>query len=387
MNILFADQFSGLGGGQRCLLDVIEEAVSRGWRATVALPGEGPFADAVRRAGAGIIPVPCGPYRSGRKTLRDVLRFSSDVAGQYLRLRTALRDSRCDLVYVNGPRLLPAAAAAKKQVPLLFHAHSRPAQRAALQIAGTALSIADATVVCCCRHVAEGYARWFPSEKLHVIPNGVPDMRAGMASFRRESLNFRIGMLGRIEPSKGQLLVVEALRLLKAHGNGCMLRIWGSPGPGSAAYVETIRRAAEGVSVQILPETSDPSRIFADLDLLVVASANEGMPRVILEAFSAGVPVLASPAGGIPEIVRDGETGFLLSGRSAEHLARGLLRILRNGEDARRLVAEHARHAWEQHHTQELYRSRIADLIAKTTFPAAEEGKSPPPRRTAWPLP
>src|SRR3954453_7733900 len=102
MRILFLDQFSDPGGGQHCLLDVIEETVSRGWFATVALPGDGPFVDAVRRLGVEVIRVPCGPYRSERKSLWDILRFGSDLVWQYRGLRSALGKSDFDLMYVNG---------------------------------------------------------------------------------------------------------------------------------------------------------------------------------------------------------------------------------------------------------------------------------------------
>ena len=72
--------------------------------------------------------------------------------------------------------------------------------------------------------------------------------------------------------------------------------------------------------------------MFAKLDLLVVPSTPaDSTPRVIIEAFSAGVPVVAFAAGGIPEIVRDGQTGFLASDFTAEALAARIRQRLRHG--------------------------------------------------------
>ena len=131
MNVLFLDQYSALGGGQRCLLDIVEETLARNWAATVALPGDGCFAEALRRMDVDVVSIPCGPYRSERKAAVDVLRFGSDFAAQYRLLRGLMRTGRFDLVYVNGPRLLPAAVAAHQAIPILFHAHSLPLQRTA----------------------------------------------------------------------------------------------------------------------------------------------------------------------------------------------------------------------------------------------------------------
>src|ERR1044072_7596623 len=102
MNILFVDQYSELGGGQRCLLDIVEETLARKWSATVALPGDGSFTEALHNMGIEVASIPCGPYRSERKTMGDVLRFGSDLTTQYRLLRRLIRNGRFDLLYVNG---------------------------------------------------------------------------------------------------------------------------------------------------------------------------------------------------------------------------------------------------------------------------------------------
>jgi glycosyltransferase involved in cell wall biosynthesis len=82
-------------------------------------------------------------------------------------------------------------------------------------------------------------------------------------------------------------------------------------------------------------------------DLLVVPSSSEGLPAVIMEAMASGLPVIASEIDGIPELVRDGETGLLVPPCNAERLAEAIIRLLddpslarRMGETGRRLVAQ-----------------------------------------------
>jgi glycosyltransferase involved in cell wall biosynthesis len=202
-----------------------------------------------------------------------------------------------------------------------------------------------------------------------------------MASRRADLQRRCIGIVGRIEPAKGQLLLVEAVRRLRRDGYPCALQIWGTPGPSGGDYLQAVRRAADALDVQIMPGTEEMPRILADLDLLVVASINEGMPRVILEAFSGGVPVLACASGGIPEIVRDNETGFLVSDYSVEGIAQALARVLKASPADVQNVTANARRAWERDHTPELYRSRIAALISQTACSRGEEGKTPRLRR------
>jgi glycosyltransferase involved in cell wall biosynthesis len=70
--------------------------------------------------------------------------------------------------------------------------------------------------------------------------------------------------------------------------------------------------------------------VINSTDIVVMASRTEGMPRVILEAFARGVPVVAPRIGGIPEAVRDGETGLLVPPDDWAALADALLRLIRD---------------------------------------------------------
>jgi glycosyltransferase involved in cell wall biosynthesis len=72
-------------------------------------------------------------------------------------------------------------------------------------------------------------------------------------------------------------------------------------------------------------------------DVVVVSSLREGLPNVILEALALAKPVVATRVGGIPEIIRDGETGLLVPLRDPERLAEALLHLLRNPEEGKKL--------------------------------------------------
>ena len=121
MNLLFLDQFSVMGGAQRGLLDVVDAAIARGWSVTVTLPGRGPLVEQLRSRKVNVEEIPCGPYQSGGKSAADFIQFALDVPRQRRILTNLMNRISFDLVYVNGPRLLPAAAlAVRSQCRLCF---------------------------------------------------------------------------------------------------------------------------------------------------------------------------------------------------------------------------------------------------------------------------
>lgn len=366
MNVLFVDQFSELWGAQRCLVDLLPALEERGWGASAALPGDGPLVEILRTRNVRVLKIPCGPYRSGAKTIADALRFRRDFRSQ-VRLLNSLH---ADLVYVNGPRLLPAAAHAfGGRVPVVFHAHSGVPRGLSSWLARRSILKMQATVITCCQAVAPEV----PSSGWKVIANGVPDV--GMR--QRDFTAWRIGVIARISKEKGQAVFVRAARMLAREFPEVRFVVCGTP------VFPEFRKLAEGVPVNFLGWRDDVGRVLAELDLLVIPSKTEGMPRVMLEAFSAGVPVVAFPVGGIPEAIADGETGFLVSERTAKALAARIREIMLLGQAPLRRVAENARREWVQRYTVENYRKNVTDFMERLVLDwQAEHGiESPQPRR------
>jgi len=149
MKLLFLDQFSDLGGAQKCLLDLLP-AVSH---AVVAMPGSGPMFERVRALGFETALIDCGPYASGAKTAGDMARFIFEAPRLARQIRRLAR--RADLVYINGPRLLPAAALSGIRQPVVFHSHSYLPLGPARKLSGLALRRLRARVIASCRYVAQ----------------------------------------------------------------------------------------------------------------------------------------------------------------------------------------------------------------------------------------
>jgi glycosyltransferase involved in cell wall biosynthesis len=382
MKILFLDQFSLMGGAQLCLLDILDALANCGWGAHVALPGDGPLVEQLHMRGVGVTTISCGPYRSGNKSLADFLQLPADIWQQKRILGDLINRGNFDLIYVNGPRMLPAAALiARDRMPLLFHAHNRLNRGPTASLAGWSIRHAEATVISCSNYVAEPLAPYAQKGNLHLVPNGTPD-----AGFRERAFgagrSWRIGLIGRISPEKGQDVFLHAVALLAPELPAARFVICGAPGIPSGNYLDLVSQLARGLPVEFSGWRDDIAAVFAELDLLVVPSRDEGMPRVVLEAFSAGVPVIAFSAGGMPEMIKDGETGFLVLEATADALAARIREIMMSdGGHVRRVVTK-ARLAWEHSYTVAVYQTRIMELAEQAVWVwRAKHGRAERPGR------
>jgi len=127
-----------------------------------------------------------------------------------------------------------------------------------------------------------------------------------------------IGAVGRLEPIKGIAYFVEAARAMAGKIPKAEFLVI-----GDGAERAALERAAEplGGRIRFLGLRSNVPELMAALDVLVLPSLNEGMGRVLVEAAAAGTAVVASRVGGVPEVVRDGETGILIAPGDASAIA------------------------------------------------------------------
>jgi glycosyltransferase involved in cell wall biosynthesis len=148
--------------------------------------------------------------------------------------------------------------------------------------------------------------------------------------------------VGMIRPDKGQNFLLDALALLKARGIDLTLVLAGSATAESAEYEAGLKRQAADLPVHFLGYREDVSELMQMADLVVIPSLTEAQPRVAVQAFATGRPVVASAVGGVPEIVHDGQTGWLVPSADAEALAAAIACVVENPAEAAK-VAEGAR--------------------------------------------
>jgi len=171
----------------------------------------------------------------------------------------------------------------------------------------------------------------------------LPDPVATRARLRAEigipdgaTAIFCVGML---RPDKGQNFLLDALHLLKARGLELTLVLAGSATAESAEYEAGLKQQAQGLAVHFLGYREDVSELMQTADLVVIPSLTEAQPRVAVQAFATGRPVVASSVGGVPEIVKDGETGWLVPPAQPDALADAIARVLADPAATARVAA------------------------------------------------
>lgn len=193
------------------------------------------------------------------------------------------------------------------------------------------LALADA-VFAPSQFLAEMFAKnGFPRERIEVVPYGLEPGRIVPIVVQRPRSPLRLAFCGVLSPWKAPHLAIEAMRHVTSPVE---LRIHGRlEEPMFAEYIASLRAAAAGdarVHFMGAYVASDAAQVFADMDALIVPSTwYENTPFVVLEAFAAGVPVIASDLGGLREIVRDGENGVLFRAGDAQALAGAIERTMR----------------------------------------------------------
>jgi glycosyltransferase involved in cell wall biosynthesis len=357
MRLLILDQFSDPGGAQQALLELLPAVRERGWDALVGMPGNGPLFQQIGALGFETAKVDCGPFCSGRKSPLDALRFLGGLPRLARQVRLLANRIQADLIYVNGPRLLPAVAGLR--VPVVFHSHSFIPAGPSRWIAGRALRRADASVIAACRFVAEPWTRFIPRERVAVIYNGVAARPLKVA---RRGGPPRIGCIGRIAPEKGQREFLRVASILHRTLPECRFVVCGAPLFSDARarrYAARVRAEATGLPVEFTGWVSDVDTTLAGLDLLLVPSTGpEATTRVILEAYAAGVPVIAFPSGGIPEIA-----GTLAD--SVEQMAALAIEILTGPAESSARISEAGREQWRRRFTLDRYRQEVLAAIER----------------------
>jgi N-acetyl-alpha-D-glucosaminyl L-malate synthase BshA len=173
---------------------------------------------------------------------------------------------------------------------------------------------------------------------IFVIPNGVDLKRFKYLSRKeiRNNLNITdderiILFVGNLRPVKGVKYLIQAMKLINDKNRYVRLFVVGA-GP-ERDYLENLTKELDLKKyINFVGRVSSfkiPEYMIAS-DLFVLPSLSEGLPLVILEAMASGLPIIASKIGGLPEIVRDKENGFIIEPQQVEKISENILLLLEN---------------------------------------------------------
>ncbi len=176
-----------------------------------------------------------------------------------------------------------------------------------------------------------------PEEHVRVIHNGVDLTRFDGARDSRQKLfpdfdpqwKLIVTVANMHSAVKGHYELIEAARIVRDSIPEARFLLVGD-GEERLKLEEAVRSAGMQDRIVFLNSRSDVSEVLSCCDLFVLPSRAEGLPNALLEALAAGLPVIATAVGGVPDIIEDGVNGVLIPPQNPAALADALLRVLKN---------------------------------------------------------
>ncbi len=267
------------------------------------------------------------------------------------RLRRLLRGIRPDVVNIHDRASLPYFALANlcRRCPLVYTAHGLLFNAADEPSARYRLALRFARSACAVSpEVADRHTEVLGWRRAwNIIPNGVPDKgvdpsagRAVRGELGLSPETFVLLAMGNVREEKGVEDLLDAADALGRQAGQRSFVVLLAGRLDETDYCRRIRNRHEqlglGESVRFLGYRTDGDALRSAADAFVLSSRSEGLPMVVLEAMMAGLPIVATEVGGVPEALADGR-GLLVPARDPARLAEAMGRLLTDEATCRRL--------------------------------------------------
>jgi len=376
MSIALMLESDGPGGAETMLIHLADELSARGHEVCPVGPeaGEGWLGDQFRSRG----------FHPEVFRLRHPLD-----AGCVSGLARVFREREVDLVHSHEftMAVFGAAAAKRLQLPHFITLHGgaywgrrwrrRTALRWALRQSEGAIAVSEPYRAEISRLL--GVRR----ELLRVVPNGIPQVSGDRGAVRHElgleKDEVLMVAVGNLYPVKGHRFLIEALAGLPRDGRWKLV----IAGRGQEELDLRAMISDYGLSgrVQLLGLRQDIADVLAAGDLFVMPSLSEGLPLALLEAMAAGLPVVASAVGGIPDVTGTGRGGIIVPAGSVEPLQEALEYLVAHREE-RMALGKEAYYAWKR---SPFTAETMADVYEELFLESLDKGQPSASRDTAAP--
>jgi glycosyltransferase involved in cell wall biosynthesis len=375
---------SEIGGAGAVALQISRALSSEGRRAPVWIPGVGAAETEARRLGLDV-------KRYSVKSAKSQMRIRAGLGNLMLAVR--LRSCGPGLIHVHGVNYYGLLWWGLQRCGLkrVVHVQIEEAPEAIRWSFRTPPEL----IITCARFLVDHVRKALPPEQqdrqwIAAVPNAVDTDRFKPAdkAYCKKAVGAPdmplVLMLANLAPHKGQETAIRSIAILKQRGVDMACWLAGMERQAETGYTVRLRELIEalgvGDRVRLLGQRCDAPDLLGAADYFLLPSTHEGLPLSILEAQACKVPVLAAPTAGIPEVVRDGETGFLIAASDAAGYADRLQSLSENTEQIRPIVDAayrhvHASHTWPTYcrRIEELYRELLTGTKPADCTESTEE--------------
>ena len=331
----------------------------------IYLSGDGVETNFIEQAGYDVF------YLSDIKRLRS-FRFS--ILSGLIRV---LKEHNVDILHCHAHKSSSygALAATFAKTPVvLSHVHGLSRTRNFKRKLANFLSFRKFTrIIAVANSVREDVLRsnWsLSAEKLSVLENSIDYKRFADVSTSKEDARQMLelpsealvfGTVGRLAPTKGLSYLIKAFAKVKEQIPSAQLVLLGD-GPLRQDLEKDAVKTGLFDSIHFLGRRDNIERLLRAMDVFVLASVAEGMPRAILEAMAAGVPCIATKVGGIPEIISGNNVGVLVPPKDSEALAEAMISIANITDEKLEKQVEKAQNRVRQFYSHQMIREKLRSL-------------------------
>ncbi len=225
----------------------------------------------------------------------------------------------------------------------------------------------NADVVLLSQHLYSDIRDFVPESKVHICPNGIPEQVQHLHSAPQCSSPAKILFLSNLIQSKGVSILIEACSRLKSKGISFQCNFIGGEGDMTAEQFQSkVNQHNLADQVTYLGKKYDHEKyeafVSADIFAFPTFYPNECFPLVLLEAMQYSLPVISTFEGGIPDVVEDGKTGFLVPQKDVASLASKLEFLIKNPEMRQQMGAA-GREKYEKEFKLEIFENRLTEIL------------------------
>ena len=331
MRVLFIITRSDvIGGASVHLLDLARGVQESGNEVLIAVGGDGIFITYAEEQGLNCISI---------KNMVRELDLKRDIVC-YFELRELISDWNPDIIHAHSSKagVLGRYAARSLNVPCVFTAHGWAFTEGVSKIkriiycwVERLVSSYSSKIITVSNYDRELALRWGvgSSDLIVTVHNGMPP--TGVVSLnKRKDSGVKLIMVARLEAPKDHAFLLKALALLPSDKD------WSIDFVGDGPNMPQLKKIVDDLNlserVSFLGACSDVAQRLADSDVFCLLSNWEGFPLTILEAMRAGLPVIASSVGGVPEAVDNLKTGFLIEPGDISALVKSLSTLISSEE-------------------------------------------------------
>ena len=358
---LFVIHYPVYGGPHNQALRLAGPLRERGWETLVLLPDEpGNAVERLQAAGIETVALPLGRFRAS-PTVRPYIRMVRDFRADINRIRRVIHSRHIDLVLIGGlvnphgalaARGLPTAVVWQildTRAPVVLRRLAMPfVARMADAVMSTGLEVArvhPGTI-----GLGDRLVPYLPPVDTEEFAPNPTRRDAARAELGLSGSDLVVGTVGNLSPMKGHLTFIRAAASLRRRYPHVRFALLGAAFDDKGGYTKMLFDEAQSLGLQLGEDliVVDPGARVAQLapafDVFWLSSEqrSEGIPMAVAEAMALAVPVVASSVGGVPEIVADGATGFLVPPGDPAALAAATAPLLED-EALRRRLGERAR--------------------------------------------